>query len=312
MMRLSNSDLEASLLRSQNSAPGRPSAPEPNKAYTGISASDRGEIATDRIPDYAPDQSMLAADQPSGSREYAPSSGSNGSMAGTAHSELDQGNGAHPEAAIEAASGSTSANSLDTSSDPGADSGSDSGSETERGFLPVLRNRNFLTLWSGQVFSQLADKIYLVLMISLIENRFQAAGQTISGWVSSIMIASTIPAVLFGSIAGVYVDRWSKKGVLVSTNLLRGLAVFALPFLLWLTKGWLGLGGLPVGFWILIATTFVVSTLTQFFAPAEQSAMPLVVERRHSCCRPNSLYTTTAMASVIIGFAVGEPLASDR
>jgi hypothetical protein len=34
------------------------------------------------------------------------------------------------------------------------------------GFVPVLKNRNFLTLWSGQVFSQLADKIYLVLMIA--------------------------------------------------------------------------------------------------------------------------------------------------
>jgi hypothetical protein len=29
------------------------------------------------------------------------------------------------------------------------------------GFLAVLKNKNFLTLWSGQVFSQLADKVYL-------------------------------------------------------------------------------------------------------------------------------------------------------
>lgn len=179
--------------------------------------------------------------------------------------------------------------------------------EPERGFLPVLRNRNFLTLWSGQVFSQLADKVYLVLMIALIANRFQAEDQTISGWVSSIMIAFTIPAVLFGSIAGVYVDRWSKKTVLVFTNLMRGGFVFFLPFLLWLTKGWAPWAGLPVGFYALLGVTFLVSTLTQFFAPAEQSAIPLVVEKRH-LLSANSLYTTTMMASVIIGFAVGEPL----
>ncbi|WP_431656116.1 MFS transporter [Pantanalinema rosaneae] len=179
--------------------------------------------------------------------------------------------------------------------------------EPESGFLPVLRNRQFLTLWSGQVFSQLADKVYLVLMIALIASRFQAEDQTISGWVSSIMIAFTIPAVLFGSIAGALVDRWSKPGVLVVTNLLRGGLVFALPFLLWLTKGWTPLAGLPVGFWILLAITFLVSTLTQFFAPAEQAAIPLIVERRH-LLSANSLYTTTMMVSVIIGFAVGEPL----
>lgn len=180
-------------------------------------------------------------------------------------------------------------------------------SEQEQGFLPVLRNRNFLTLWGGQVFSQLADKVYLVLMIAIIASRFQSGDQTISGWVSSIMIAFTIPAVLFGSIAGAYVDRWQKKSVLVLTNLLRGGLVFTLPPLLWISKGWAPLNGLPVGFCILLGITFLVSTLTQFFAPAEQSAIPLVVERRH-LLSANSLYTTTMMASVIIGFAVGEPL----
>lgn len=190
---------------------------------------------------------------------------------------------------------------------PGMESISSEGDELEQGFLPVLKNRNFLILWSGQVFSQLADKVYLVLMIALIASRFQSGDQSISGWVSSIMIAFTIPAVLFGSLAGAFVDRWSKKTVLVLTNLLRGGLVFTLLPLLWLSKGWAPLAGLPVGFCILLVITFLVSTLTQFFAPAEQSAIPLIVERRH-LLSANSLYTTTMMASVIVGFAVGEPL----
>jgi len=175
------------------------------------------------------------------------------------------------------------------------------------GFLPVLKNRNFLSLWSGQVFSQLADKVYLVLMIALISARFQTGSQSISGWVSAIMMAFTIPAVLFGSIAGVFVDRWPKKAVLVATNLLRGILVLAIPMLLWLTQGWDTLGGLPMGFAILLGLTFLISTLTQFFAPAEQAAIPLVVEPRH-LLSANSLYTTTMMALVVVGFAVGEPL----
>jgi MFS family permease len=178
--------------------------------------------------------------------------------------------------------------------------------EKETGFLPVLKNRNFLALWSGQVFSQLADKVYLVLTIALVASRFQAPDQTISRWVSAIMIAFTIPAVLFGAAAGVYVDRWSKKAVLVATNLLRGTFVLTLPVLLWLSDGW-ELGQLPLGFCLLLLVTFLVSTLTQFFAPAEQSVIPLIVERRH-LLSANSLYTTTMMGSVIIGFAVGEPL----
>jgi MFS family permease len=176
-----------------------------------------------------------------------------------------------------------------------------------RGFAPVLKNRRFLLLWSGQIFSQLADKVYLVLMIALIASRFQSANQTISGWVSAVMIAFTIPAVLFGSLAGVYVDRWSKKGVLVISNLIRGSLVLLLPFLLWLSQESTPILGLPVGFWVLLSVTFLVSTLTQFFAPAEQAAIPLIVKRRN-LLPANSLYTTTMMALLIIGFAVGEPL----
>jgi MFS family permease len=179
--------------------------------------------------------------------------------------------------------------------------------EAERGLLPVLQNLNFLKLWSGQVFSQLADKVYLVLMIALIASRFQSEGQTISGWVSSLMIAFTIPAVLFGSVAGVFVDHWRKRAVMVATNLLRGALVLSLPLLLWSVHGIGPLAGMPAGFLVLLVVTFLVSTLTQFFAPAEQAAIPLLVERKH-LLSANSLYTMTMMASVIVGFALGEPL----
>ncbi len=177
----------------------------------------------------------------------------------------------------------------------------------QQGFLPVLKNPNFLALWGGQVFCQLADKVYLVLMIALINSQFQTGNQSISGWVSALMMSFTIPAVLFGSVAGVFVDRWSKKAVLVASNAWRGILVLAIPFLLWLTHDWKPMGLLPVGFAIILGVTFLVSTLTQFFAPAEQAAIPLVVEEQH-LLSANSLYTTTMMASVIVGFAVGEPL----
>ena len=185
--------------------------------------------------------------------------------------------------------------------------GTDSENHQEGGFLPVLKNPNFLALWAGQVFCQLADKVYLVLMIALINSQFQASDQSISGWVSALMMAFTIPAVLFGSVAGVFVDRWSKKVVLVASNIWRGILVLLIPTLLWLTHDWRPVGVLPVGFLIILGVTFLVSTLTQFFAPAEQSAIPLIVKEQ-DLLSANSLYTTTMMASVIVGFAVGEPV----
>jgi MFS family permease len=173
--------------------------------------------------------------------------------------------------------------------------------------LQVLQNRNFLFLWAGQVFSQLADKVYLVLMIALITTRFQSVGQTVSGWVSAVMVAFTVPAVLFGSFAGVLVDRWPKKWIMILTNVLRGALVLLLPALLWGLQSQGSFLQVPLGFWAVLGVTFLVSTLTQFFAPAEQATIPLIVERAQ-LLSANSLYTFTMMLAVIVGFAAGDPL----
>ncbi len=165
----------------------------------------------------------------------------------------------------------------------------------------VFANPNFLCLWTSQIFSQIADKIFLVLVVALVSHRFQTADQPISGWVSSVMVAFTIPAILFGTIAGVYIDRWRKQWVMLISNVARGLLVLAIPF-------WLNL--VPQSqpaFWGLLGITFLVSTFTQFFTPAEQAAIAIVVEKPQ-LLSANSIYTTTVMAALVLGFALGEPI----
>ena len=179
--------------------------------------------------------------------------------------------------------------------------------DLRQGLMPVLQNREFLILWGGQIFSQLADKVYLVLMIAIIADNFQRVNESISGWVSAIMIAFTIPAVFFGSLAGVYVDRWAKKNVLVLSNLLRGVLVLSLPLLLRFIPVNNYHWGLPSGFWILLVITFFVSFLTQFFAPAEQATLALIIKPQN-LLGANSLYTSTMMGVLIVGFAIGDPL----
>lgn len=185
-----------------------------------------------------------------------------------------------------------------------------SNSTSNSGFIPVLLNVRFLILWIGQIFSQLADKLYFVLAIAIIDDSFPNI--TTLNPESAFMIAFTIPAVLFGSLAGVYVNRWPKKRVLVISNLLRGLFVLTIPPLLWLSKDAIGFFNLPAGFLILLGITLVVSTLTQFFAPAEQSTIPLIVKKQH-LLPANSIYATTMMAS-LLGFAIGDAVLnwSDR
>jgi predicted MFS family arabinose efflux permease len=163
------------------------------------------------------------------------------------------------------------------------------------GFQALLKNRPFLTLWIGQLVSQIADKIFFVLLIALLD-KYQPIRGMENSMRSILMVTFTLPAILFGSAGGIFVDRFSKKQVLVISDLVRGLLTIAIPWL-------------PREFLILLVLTFAISTVTQFFAPAEQSAIPLLV-RKENLMAANALFTTTMMGALIVGFAVGEPLLS--
>jgi MFS family permease len=150
-------------------------------------------------------------------------------------------------------------------------------------------------LWSGQILSQIADKVFFVLLIGILTD-YSSPDALKNSMRSALMVAVTLPAILFGSAAGIFVDRFDKKQVLIVCNALRGMLVLAIPLL-------------PKEFVILLAIAFLESVLTQFFAPAEQAAIPLLV-RKEGLLTANALFTTTMLGSLIVGFAVGEPVLS--
>ncbi|MGV0024516.1 MFS transporter [Phormidesmis priestleyi] len=168
------------------------------------------------------------------------------------------------------------------------------------GFQALVKNRAFMILWIGQILSQLADKVFFVLLIALLVNYDPP---TINGWTmpensmrSAVMIAATLPAIFFGSAAGIFVDRYDKKTILSGCNTARGIMLLLLP-----------LPFVPRAFVILLAIAFLESILTQFFAPAEQAVIPFVV-RRENLLTANALFSTTMIGSLIVGFAIGDPL----
>ena len=163
----------------------------------------------------------------------------------------------------------------------------------ESGFRALLKNRPFMVLWFGQVLSQIADKVFFVLLISLLET-YQPLPGFENSMRSALMIAFTLPAILFGSAAGIFVDRFPKKHIMIAADLIRAVLMIAIPLL-------------PKQFLILLIITFLISSVTQFFAPAEQAAIPLLV-RRENLMPANALFTTTMMGSLIVGFAIGEPV----
>jgi MFS family permease len=155
--------------------------------------------------------------------------------------------------------------------------------------LAVFANRPFLLLWLSQAATQIGGNMVLYGLTVLV---FQKTGSNSA--VSALLLTFLVPAVLFSAWAGVYVDRFDRRVILVVTNVLRGLAFVALFF--------------ATDYLLLVyALNIFISTVTVFFAPAEAAMIPHLVPRSQLIAA-NGIFTLTLNASFAIGFALLGPL----
>src|SRR5204863_1722411 len=118
----------------------------------------------------------------------------------------------------------------------------------------IWHNREFLLLWLAQAISQTAQNAIWYGIVVLVQQLINSSTQ-----LSLAVLTLIIPSVIFGVLAGVYVDRWDKRKVLIATNVIRGGIAFSYALF--------GLFQLPLG--LLFLVNFLFSTVGQFFAPAE-------------------------------------------
>jgi MFS family permease len=127
--------------------------------------------------------------------------------------------------------------------------------------ISVMRQRNFALLWSGGFISMVGDwMLFTALPISI----YQLTGSALA--TSITFMARMLPGLLFGSLAGVFVDRWDRKRIMLICNLI--LAASLLPLLLVRSAEWV---------WLIYIATFLESTVGQFFSPAENALLPRLV-----------------------------------
>ena len=128
--------------------------------------------------------------------------------------------------------------------------------------IATLRQRNFGLLWWGGLIS-MAGNWVLYIALPLLVYRWTA-----STLATSIMfMVETVPAIVLGSVAGVFVDRWERKRTMVITNSLQALGLLPLLFVH---------GADTVGIVYLVG--FGQACISQFFGPAENALLPNLVE----------------------------------
>lgn len=158
-------------------------------------------------------------------------------------------------------------------------------------FVGILKFRDFRRIWISQITSQIALNM---LNFALVLHIFELTKSTTS--ISLVLIASALPSVIFGPFSGVFADRLNYKKILTFTNFLRFLAVL----LLFLAKN---------NVLAILEIIFIISMISQFFAPAELSSIPLVVPEK-KLVGANSIIMTTMYGSLLIGYSIAGPIIS--
>lgn len=153
----------------------------------------------------------------------------------------------------------------------------------------VAFNPDFQKLWWAQILSQIAFNTLLYTLIIRIAER-----TTSNTAVSVFILSFSVPAVLFGLFAGVWVDRLDRRLVLTVTNVLRT-GLIALFFV-----------AETGNFLLIYPLAIVTSMVTQFFIPAEASKMAAIVPHR-ILHQANSLFTFTLYSAIIIGPILAGP-----
>src|SRR5215210_9168498 len=133
------------------------------------------------------------------------------------------------------------------------------------GYIDLLRgNRAFRQLWLGQVVSQLGDWFNTIALYTIILN-LTGSGRDIG----LLLVARFLPSFIFGSLSGVVADRFSRRSIMIVSDLLRALVVLGFLFVRRADQLWL----------IYVLTVFQLG-LSTFFEPAKTAAIPSVVEDR--------------------------------
>lgn len=154
--------------------------------------------------------------------------------------------------------------------------------------LAVLKQRNFALLWFGGLISFMGDWVMFTALPLYVLN--------ITGSVAAMglfFVVQVLPGIVLGSFAGVFVDRWDRKTVLVITNLL--MAPLYMMLLLFDT---------PEEVWVVYVVAVVGNVIRQLLNPAENALLPKLVGES-DLVTANSLNSLNNSLARLIGPAVG-------
>ncbi|PFE99658.1 MFS transporter [Bacillus thuringiensis] len=147
-------------------------------------------------------------------------------------------------------------------------------------------NKNFNKLFYGQTLSVLGDWFHTVALLTFVYSITESPFM-----IALTFISKGLPALLLSPFIGGVVDRFSKKKIMISTDILRGMIVLTYLFAIYKIE-------------IIFIANICLSVLSCVFEPAKQAALKNIVHQNHFVTA-NSLSSTITGFMSIIGASLG-------
>ena len=134
--------------------------------------------------------------------------------------------------------------------------------DARRGVLAIPA---FRKLWNSMLFSSLGDWLGLLATTALAQQLSGGSYATANFAIAGVFIARLLPAVFLGPIAGVIADRFDRRRLMVSVDVMRAGLYISIPIV-------------HTYFWLYTAM-ILVECLTLFWSPAKEASVPNLVPR---------------------------------
>ena len=153
----------------------------------------------------------------------------------------------------------------------------------------LLGNRNYRYTWLGQIVSEVGDHFNNIAVLSL------AIEETHNGGViAALMLSRAIPAVLAGPLAGVSLDRFDRRRIMIASDLIRGFVAL----------GFIYAAAHKEQVWLLYLLSALLMLASPFFTSGRAAILPSIAteDELHTA---NSLTQTTGWLTLAVGAYFG-------
>jgi MFS family permease len=155
----------------------------------------------------------------------------------------------------------------------------------------LLRRRNVALFWFGETVSLMGD---YTLAVALPFYVLQLTGSILQ--TGLMFLVETLPSIVFGALAGVFVDRWNRRITMIICNLLQ-----AGTLLLLLTVR------SPHLIWVVYLVAILQALFSVFFNPAASAFVPALVDKKH-LAQANALTSFGDSITRLTGLPLGGAL----